>query len=162
MTPTENNNLEQERDGVIRSSAWLGRVDVSCGVQRIDDEHVLLRCGSDCIVTDNDGVTNILRALVDALETGSACPCDDRKYQSRESLLRHARSLASADESQPARLLASRRSPKRTESRFPFLHPPNVAHLFSVASYRGGPSGLTTQAHPQPESGVTKAKEANE
>jgi hypothetical protein len=27
MTPTETSELQQERDGVIRSSAWLGRVE---------------------------------------------------------------------------------------------------------------------------------------
>ena len=77
----------------------------------------------------------MLRGLVGVLEAGTACPCEGKQYQSREQLLHHVQKLASEDESRPVQSPASRCAPKRTENKFPFLHLPNVVHLFSVASY---------------------------
>ena len=56
---------------------------LQCSMQRVNDNKVLLQCGSGFNVTDNKGVRDMLKALSYALEKAVAASSEGRESLSR-------------------------------------------------------------------------------
>ena len=107
---------------------------LQCSVQRVDDDRVLLQCGSGFIVTDNKGAGNMLKGLASILEVSASSAVSDSESWCRTPRLVALDAAFASLSSQPARKPSPRQCPRRTQNKCQFRRQPNYVCLFSVAS----------------------------